>query len=409
MSFETDPRWTALVDQLTLGRPVNGSGELIGRRDAIARVFNVVGAAGEHLVIFGEQGVGKSSLLNALAEELRGAGVGVFQAEVQPGDGFDALIRRAVGDTQGAPNDEMRFAPLPPGAEDGGEDGGDPLAEMLPEGEAGPGDIAEFLDQTLAGHPVLILDDYHRLADAMADRAVCDLIKALSEAKSQATVILCGQAGNAEDLIDNHDRVFDFLVEVPLRLFRPNEILHVLDRAADATGLAFQDDARKLILTASLGLPGAVQALTRDAVAATLAGGKATVGTDAVLAAFNTSAEAVADEVRTPVDALVGEDPEDEMAQTLFAVAAAHTDGFGRFFKAQVMVSLRRRYPHLDEGEEALLATLDSLAGEDADSLLHKRGTEYRFASIWMKHYLLLRYLAWRHGKANSAPIRAVS
>ena len=405
MSLENDPRWTALLERLTLDRPVAGSAELVGRRDAIARVFDVVGSAGEHIVIFGEQGVGKTSLLNALAEELRGAGVGVFQAAAQPGDSFDSLIRRAVGETQGVPNDEMRFVPLPPGS----DDDGDPLAEMLPEGEASPAEIAEFLDQTLAGHPVLMLDDYDRLDDPMADRAICDLVKALAESKSQATVILCGRAGHAEDLIADHDRVFDFLVEVPLRLFRPGETLHVLDRAAEATSLAIEDDARKLILTASLGLPGAVQILGRDAIATALRNGDGAVGAEAVLKAFESAIEALAPAVRDPIDMVIGDDPEDDLAQTLFAVAAAHTDGFGRFFKAQVMVSLRRRYPHLDEGEEALVATLDSLSGEASDSIFRKHGTGYRFASIWMKHYLLLRYLSWRHSRVDTGQIRAVS
>lgn len=404
MSFETDPRWTALTSHLTLDRPAAHSGELVGRHDAIRKVFDIVSTPGEHIAMYGERGIGKTSLVNVLANELRAAQVGVFVAAVQPGDSFDALIRRAVGEAQGEPNDEMRFVPLPPNSEapdseaTDGEAEGDPLAEMLPEGEAAPGDIVEFLDQTLAGHPVLILDDYDRLDSAMTDRAMSDLVKGLAESKAQATVVFVGQGDSADALISNHDRVFESLHDLPLRLLRPSETLFLIERLETASGMPLNDNAKKLILMASLGLPGAVQSLTRDAVAATLSVSGDTVEWTQALNGLARHAEATAAEVREPVDDMLGDDPDDEFAQTLFAIAAAHTDWYGRFFKSQVTVSLNRRYPALAQSEDEIVATLDSLCGDDPGSLFRKRGTEYRFANIWMKQYLLTRYLAHRYG-----------
>lgn len=384
-----DWRWDALANALTLGAPATPQ-SAVGRHDVVRRIFDAVTAPGSSAIVVGEPGLGKTSLLNVTTNELRAAGVLVLRAEAEPGMGFDALVRAAAKGVPVAPDADMRFGPAADDAM------AEPLPELLPEGEAQAGDIATLLDQQLAGHPVLVIDGYEAVGTGPTDRAVADLIAALGETGATATVLLAANADTAEDVHANHDRTFRHLTEIPLRLLKPQETFRLLDRVSAATGIAFDDDARKLVLTASLGIPTAVQTLAQGAVADAIRRGAERVTPRETLAGMAHAAAALAPETRDGVDTVLGDDPKDDFACMIFAVAAAHTDWYGRFFKPQVLESLRQRFPDLGMGEDEVMASLDSLCGTDPMSLFRKGGSAYRFRTIWVKHYVLMRYLAHR-------------
>lgn len=398
-----DVRWERLSETLTLGEPATKR-TAVGRYDIVRRIFDLVSEAGNHGVLMGEPGIGKSTVLNVATQELRDAGVIVLRTAAEPELGFDALIRAAAADVHVAPDDEMRFALAPADSEDA-----EPLVDMLPEGEATPAEIAELFDQQLAGHPVLIVDDYETVGASMTDRAISDLIKTLGESASQATVILAGTGDNADDLHANHDRTFKYVTEIQLRLLRPAETFYLLDRMAEAADIAFGDDAKKLMLTASLGIPAAVQGLGRGSIGAAIESGASEVGVTEAVAGMQAAAADLDPGLREAVDEIVGDDVEDEFLQMVFAIAAAHTDWYGRFFKPQIMQSIRHRYPHIEADESEVLAMIDSLAGTDSMCLFRHDGSAYRFRNIWLKHYLLMRYLGTRFGVSNLAPMQVAA
>jgi len=398
-----DARRDALSNVLTLGAPA-ASETAVGRHDLVRKLFDVVAGPGEHAVLMGEPGLGKTSLLNVVAEQIEGAGLVVLRVEAEPGMSFDHLVRKAAAGVYVAPDDEMRFAPVAPDHEMA-----EPLADLLPEGEVTAGDVAELMDQTLAGRPVLMIDRYETVGAGLIDRTIADLIKTLAESVAQATVLLAANGDTAEDVHDNHHLTFRYLTEMRLRLLRPRETFHILDRASAATGIGFGDDARKLILTASVGIPSAVQTLAQGAIVAAIRAGRETVGQAEMLTGMAHAAAHLELETRQGVDMVLGDDPEDEFVHLIYAVAAAHTDWYGRFFKPQVMESIKRRFPDLGMSEDEVMATLDSLCGDDAMSLFRKTGPAYQFRTIWVKHDVLMRYLAYRFGATVLEPADAMA
>lgn len=402
MSDTRSSRQAALEAVLAPGQPIADAARFCGRTDSLAALFDVVGEPGRHAMVFGDLGFGKTSFLNIAAGMLHDAGAAVLRADVASGKSFSEMIRAAAGDIRVAPNMEMRFAPITSAAVDVDPEESEPLAGMLPEGDFDGGALAELLTTQLAGPFVVIVDSYDCLADPMTDRAFADLIKGLGEREADTTVVLAGTADVGEDLTGEHDKIFPYVTELPLRLLRPDEILFLLDRAGDAAGLSFSDDTRKLLIAGSLGLPAMVQELTRRSAEAAL-GADADIVTPAHLTAAMQGAMAGADPaVRDAFDMLVGDETDDDFARTLYAIAVAHTDWFGRFFKPQITVSLRHRYPELAQDETEIAAFLDSLSGDDDQALLRKNGTEYRFRDIRMKQFLVMLYLSRRFAGAGS-------
>ncbi len=377
------------------GRPVQNPAQFSGRQDALRRLFDVMRTPGRHAVVHGERGIGKTSFHNVAAQLLSESGVAVLRIGGRPGAGFAELMREAAADVRLAPNMEMKLAPLPPG-EEVPEDEVEPLAGLLPEGDFAGGELAALFAGELGGPFVVLVDDFDRIGDAMTDRAFADFVKALAAGEADTTVVLTGRADSPEEMIVNYDQVFRYLEDVPLRVLSPAEILFLVERLEAATGLSVDEDAKKLTITASQGLPGTVLDLARRAVAAARAGGSARVTPTHVMAALEGAVAEADPAVREAFATLVGDDADDDFARTLYAVAVAHTDWYGRFFKTQIAVSLARRFPELAQGEDEVVAFLDSLTGEDDPALFRKRGTEYRFRDIRMKQYLVMLYLSKR-------------
>src|SRR3954467_11961847 len=78
--------------------PIDRRGLFSGRQDEIAELYSVIAQPGQHAVIYGERGVGKTSLAVVVAELLGGSGILVARATCDSSDNFSAVWRKALSD-----------------------------------------------------------------------------------------------------------------------------------------------------------------------------------------------------------------------------------------------------------------------------------------------------------------------
>src|SRR5262245_15419507 len=78
--------------------PIDRRGLFAGRSDEIAELFSVVAQPGQHAVIYGERGVGKTSLVTVVAEMLGGSGVLTVRANCDSSDDFASVWRKALSE-----------------------------------------------------------------------------------------------------------------------------------------------------------------------------------------------------------------------------------------------------------------------------------------------------------------------
>jgi MoxR-like ATPase len=82
----------------TPGAPINSRDLFAGRTEQIKRVINTIFRRGQHVVLFGERGVGKTSLARTLFDILVFSGMSNYNiARVNCSDGmdFEAIWRSA--------------------------------------------------------------------------------------------------------------------------------------------------------------------------------------------------------------------------------------------------------------------------------------------------------------------------
>ena len=94
---ETDGDFFRLALQagkvLTPAAPIDKQALFAGRKEQLRKVVDTVVQRGQHAIIFGERGVGKTSLANVVEDALGDAGDGVVTAHVNcdSGDTYQSL------------------------------------------------------------------------------------------------------------------------------------------------------------------------------------------------------------------------------------------------------------------------------------------------------------------------------
>src|SRR5262249_15272665 len=76
--------------------PIDRRSPFSRRSDAISELFSIAAQPGQHAVIFGERGVGKTSLAAVSAEMFKSANILVARATCDVSDDFGSVWRKAL-------------------------------------------------------------------------------------------------------------------------------------------------------------------------------------------------------------------------------------------------------------------------------------------------------------------------
>ena len=93
-------RMKSVAEAFRPAAPIDRRSLFSGRTEQIQDVFSVAAQPGQHAVIYGERGVGKTSLATVAAELLRSANVLTARATCDRGDDFGSVWRKALNEIE---------------------------------------------------------------------------------------------------------------------------------------------------------------------------------------------------------------------------------------------------------------------------------------------------------------------
>lgn len=176
-----------ILETFTPGPAINEVAQFSGRRATIQRLQDIAIEKARHAIIFGERGVGKTSLANIFHKELNSQTkiVREIAIDADTGDSFDGIWRKV-----------FRRIKWP---------GEDVTLDLQFPQEIEPDHV--FLQLSRFGHneiPIIIIDEYDRVQDDMCRVLMTDCIKSLARAPNNPTIILVGVAENILQLVSDH-------------------------------------------------------------------------------------------------------------------------------------------------------------------------------------------------------------
>jgi len=253
----------ALRDALGASQPVITRDRFAGRRDALAQLIAAVEQQRVHVVIYGERGIGKTSLAHVFADTAREARYLVLYGSCGTDGRFDEIFRafaakipmlyhRSILPTTAAVEQAQHFD------------------TMLPPGPFGPREASDLFADVVGTRIILILDEYDRIADPNFRRDVAELIKNLSDRAARVQLVLTGVASNLDELIGFAPSIRRNVVGLPMRPMAVGEVGEILQLGEKAAGLHFTGDAVATIATMAGGSPYLVRLLGHRAAMAAL-------------------------------------------------------------------------------------------------------------------------------------------
>ena len=383
--------------------PIDKKALFAGRASQILEAINAFHQRGQHAVIFGERGVGKTSLANVLLEVLG-------RQVVTPACGpincdqtttFETLWKTIF---QEMPLSSERVSNGFT-AETNPEKGS--LADLLPE-KPTPDAIRAILQRI--DKSVIVIDEVDRINDRSTTTLLADTIKNLSDHSVDSTIILAGVADSVDTLISEHESVQRALVQIRMPRMSNTELFEIIDKGLRACGMTIDETAKRRIGHLSQGLPHYAHLLALHSAQAAASEGRLNIQTEDTQRAIEKALQQAQESVARDYHRATMSPRENLYKQVLLACALAETDSLGFFSAEDVRVPMGaimgRPFEIL-----AFAQHLYSFCERARGSVLQRIGTagsyRFRFRNPLMLPYVIMNGL--KSGLISEAQLNSLT
>lgn len=386
--------------------PVEQQALFAGRIEQIKTLFDAINQRGQHAIIYGERGVGKTSLANILQQLLATAGQRAFALRFNGEETatFDSVWRKMFGDLQATI--QKRGAGFTATQTEQVVS----LAKTLPN-PMSPDDVRRVLATFDASTiPILIIDEFDRIPGDDVRRLFADTIKTLSDHSVNATVVIVGVGNTVDELIKEHRSIDRALVQIPMPRMDQNELQEIVDKGLKRVGMTIDGDAAEHITALSQGLPYYTHLLTLNSGFEAVDGGTKHVTMGHVDAAIRKSIERTSHSIRSDYDKAVQSPQKGNLyKQVLLACALAKTSEMGFFSAANVRDPLRSITKRSDIDIPNFAQHLNNFSTPERGEVLEKSGQKhritFRFRNPLMQPFVAMR--GYSAGVIDLATLRA--
>ena len=365
-----------VLDIFSPGAPIDESALLAGRSVQIERLIETVFQRGQHAILYGERGVGKSSLANVFATKIMGRTrvLQTIHVNCDPSDDFTKVWRKVF----------RRLA---------NEDEG--IIDRYPS-EISPDDVEiEFGKFALNSIPIIILDEFDKLGDQDARMLIANTIKNLSDRSNRATVIIVGVADSVDRLVDDHSSIMRCLRTVFMQRMVSSELREIINARLCRVGMSIQPDALAQLVALSRGLPHYTHLFGQRSAKAALERHSIIVELDDIDTSMPDCIEQIDQVIRKDYhQATITPRRGNLYKEVLLAAALAPVDDLGYFAPADLRGPLKVLLGGADAPVSLFGQHLKNLCEDDHANLLEQVGTprkyRYRFAEPMMQPFVLM-------------------
>ena len=388
-----------LQRQLDVGKvftpttPVDERSLFSGRSEQIQQVFSAVSQKGQHAIIYGERGVGKTSFANVVGQILA-TQVGTVlapRATSDASDTYSTLWRKMFSEitmTQGKPgigfNSTSDFLSRT-------------VADELPE-TITPDIVRRVLTNLGQGRLLIaIIDEFDRLDESVTTQ-IADTIKMLSDHAVPATLVLVGVADSVDELIAEHASVERALMQIQMPRMSEHEIREIILRGMNHLEMTFEQKAADRVVMLAQGLPHYAHLLALHGTHQAVFQGRGEVTDEDVTKAVQKAVDNTQQSIMAGYRKATASPHSGNLyGHVLLACALAEIDELGYFLPSAVrepMSVLMGKYYDIPSFARHLYDFTDKERGP----VLERTGTErkyrYRFENPLLQPYVIMRGLA---------------
>lgn len=384
MTDDVRYRFIALISQaFTPGAPIDNKDLFAGRRPQVEKLISTIFQKGEHAILYGERGAGKTSLANTLFDFLVLMGkFKYYRAKVNCAAdmSFEALWKTIFRQLVFTTTEGLSTT----------------LDELLPENPNSENIRETF--QLFHDPSIVIIDELDKITDREIRRKLADTIKTLSDNAIDATLILVGVGDSIEQLFGEHRSIERAIAQVPMRRMVKGELLEIIDKGlAQCEGITIDATAKERITDYSQGLPYYTHLLARESGFQAVRSDRTHIEmcdlNEAIKEAVDTKLETNLTEYNKAVSA-----PRGKNFKPVLLACALAPKSEQQWFYARDIVGPVRLITSTPYDIPAFAKHLKAFCEEERGYILERRGpprkVQYRFVKPLMEPYVILRGLA---------------
>jgi Cdc6-like AAA superfamily ATPase len=358
----------------TPSAPIDNQALFAGRVNQLNRLIGAVSQRGQHAILFGERGVGKTSLANALLKLLKGSQEQLKSVIVNcdTEDRFDQLWYKIFLELENTQT--LDFEP----------------------DQVNPEFIRVRLQRQITGSAIIIVDEMDRLnRDPYFTAFMADTIKTLSDHSTNATLILVGVANSVEELIAEHLSIERALIQIQMPRMSSDELTEILLKGLELLSMSMDQDVIKSIVFLSQGLPNYVHLLALHASQSAIRENSSKINVNHLTKAIKQACENAQHSIMSTYSASISSSRQETIyPKVLLACALAKKDETGCFRAVDVREPLSRIVGKEYTTTSAFNRHLNQFCEESRGHILEKKGVErhyrFRFISAMMPPYILM-------------------
>jgi hypothetical protein len=381
-----------LTQLFTPSAPVTSRHLLGGRLEQIRQVLGVVGQVGQHAMVYGERGVGKTSVASLVhvfwtdaMKDLTGLVAGRVQCDRD--DTYASVWQKAL---QSLEYDLARRKVEPSSNGSFAEQ-----AALIEAGDANPTSITRYFT-LLDKKAVILIDEMDTVLDYEFQSSMASTLKMLSDFAIDVTLILVGVADSIDGLIAEHQSVDRCLVQILMPRMSIGELEDIVITRLENVGMTIHPEALLRIAAFSQGFPqyahlfglhSAVNAIQHRSDLAVR-----NIDVDAALkVAVRESQQSVLNAYN---QAVTSPQPTNLYKAVLLACAIAKGDDLGYFAPADVRQPFSK-IMGASRDISAFAKQLAALTDQERGSVLQRSGgshmPRYRFWNALVRPYVAFR------------------
>lgn len=244
--------------------PIQSEEHLFGRRRQIELVQQALYAPGRSIFIYGDRGVGKTSLAQTVAYTHQSATHDPIMLACEPQTTFAGLMTNALAYLRAAtPKGSSSIShSLKVGVKGFGIEAG--RTKDIGASPASPpvtdlNDLIAALLDAGAAHPnhsmVILVDEFDRIISEKERTHFADFIKQVGDQRLPFRFVFCGVAESMQKLLGAHDSCYRYLEGIELKNLTFDARFEIIDNIAKALNCQIVDPPRHRIAAISDGFP----------------------------------------------------------------------------------------------------------------------------------------------------------
>ncbi len=374
--------------------PINREDLFSGRRGITREVLDAVNQQGQHVVLYGERGVGKTSLANMIMIRAKCPTAPIMAPHVNcTGTSsynsiwialLEDIVFRADRQKIDLPQSVMKLS----------HDFENGLRVDFPP-ELARRVVSELSDEGMI--VVLIIDEFDTVASHETRQAIAETIKFFSDRNVPGTIVIIGVADDVDSLIAEHRSIERCVAQIRMRRMSRDEIEAIVTTSLQKVGMTIEDEGLHEISRIAIGLPHYAHLLGLHSGRISLENSsKRIVQPHVTAAARKATTKAQVTIQNSYSKATISSKKNALYKQVLLACALAETDDFGYFAPTDIREPLERilkRTYRVEAFARHLHAFCDPSRGpvlKKADLVNRPR---FRFSNPLMQPFVLMKGL----------------